>query len=141
MTKSEIQRIRSLRDKAGRDARRLFAVEGAKVVGELVAAGYSFEAIYATADWEPARNGPEINRISDAEMARLSQLPTPSPVLALARIRAASLDPGTLDRGRTLVLDGVQDPGNVGTLLRIADWFGIDRVLLSPTCADIHSPK
>jgi RNA methyltransferase, TrmH family len=49
--------------------------------------------------------------------------------------------PGELDHGLTLALDGVQDPGNVGTILRIADWFGIERVLLSPECADLHSPK
>jgi TrmH family RNA methyltransferase len=51
------------------------------------------------------------------------------------------LAPGELERGLTLALDGVQDPGNVGTMLRIADWFGIDRVLLSPGCADLHSQK
>jgi TrmH family RNA methyltransferase len=62
-------------------------------------------------------------------------------VLAVARIRREALSPGELDRGLTLALDGVQDPGNVGTILRVADWFGIDRVVLSPGCADLHSQK
>ena len=62
-------------------------------------------------------------------------------MLAVGRIRREALAPGELDRGLTLALDGVQDPGNVGTILRIADWFGVDRVLLSPDCADLHSQK
>ena len=74
-------------------------------------------------------------------MARASHFPTPSPVLAVGRIRREAPGPREFETGLTLALDGVQDPGNVGTLLRIADWFGIDRVLLSPGCADLHSPK
>jgi TrmH family RNA methyltransferase len=79
--------------------------------------------------------------LSDTEMARASHFPKPSPVLAVGRIRRVSIAPGELDRGLTLALDGVQDPGNVGTILRIADWFAIDRVLLSEGCADLHSQK
>jgi TrmH family RNA methyltransferase len=62
-------------------------------------------------------------------------------VLAVGRIRRAPLPAGGLDRGLSLALDGVQDPGNVGTLLRIADWYGLARVVLSPDCADLFSPK
>jgi len=80
-------------------------------------------------------------RVTAAEMARISHFPTPSPVLAVGRIVRAPLPPGALDRGLTLALDGVQDAGNVGTLLRVADWFGLDRVLLSPDCADLFSQK
>jgi TrmH family RNA methyltransferase len=74
-------------------------------------------------------------------MARISHFPTPSCVLAVARLRREPLAAGALDSGLTLALDGVQDPGNVGTLLRIADWFALARVLLSPDCADLHSAK
>ena len=70
-------------------------------------------------------------------MERISQLPSPSPVLGLGAISRPPLPAGGLDRGLTLALDGVQDPGNVGTLLRIADWFALDRVVLSPDCADL----
>jgi RNA methyltransferase, TrmH family len=80
-------------------------------------------------------------RITADEMARISQYPTPSAVLAVGKIVRRALVPGTLDRGLTLALDAVQDAGNVGTLLRIADWFGFDRVLLSPDCADVFHPK
>jgi TrmH family RNA methyltransferase len=74
-------------------------------------------------------------------MARISHFPTPSPILAVGRIAPAPFDPVCLTRGLTLALDGVQDPGNVGTLLRLADWFGLDRVLLSPDCADLFHQK
>jgi TrmH family RNA methyltransferase len=62
-------------------------------------------------------------------------------VLAVGRIERPALEPGELAHGLTLALDGVQDPGNVGTLLRLADWYALDRVVLSPDCADLHSAK
>jgi TrmH family RNA methyltransferase len=74
-------------------------------------------------------------------MARASHFPTPSAVLAVGKITRPSLAPAALARGLTLALDGIQDPGNVGTLLRVADWFALDRVLLSPDCADLFSQK
>ncbi len=135
--RAEIQLLRSLRDKRHREELGLYAVEGEKIVAELLAAGHPFEKIYGTAAWP----GMKTHDIADEEMARASHFPTPSPVLAVGRIRREALAPGELDRGITLALDGVQDPGNVGTMLRIADWFGLDRVVLSPGCADLHSPK
>jgi TrmH family RNA methyltransferase len=129
--------LRSLRDKKHREALGLYAVEGEKAVAELLAAGHPFERIYATGAW----TGRRTHELSDSEMARASHFPTPSPVLAVGRIRREPIAPGELDRGLTLALDGVQDPGNVGTILRIADWFGIDRVLLGEGCADLHSQK
>jgi TrmH family RNA methyltransferase len=136
-THSELQLLRSLSDKKHREELGLFAVEGEKIVTELLAAGHPFEKIYATPAWA----GERTHEISEAQMARASHFPAPSPVFAVGRIRRAALSPGELDRGLTLALDGVQDPGNVGTILRIADWFGLDRVLLSPGCADLHSQK
>jgi TrmH family RNA methyltransferase len=137
VTRAEIQLLRSLRDKRNRDELGLYAVEGERIVAELLAAGHPFEKVYGTAAWAGART----HDIGEAEMARASHFPAPSPVLAVGRIRRDALLPGELDRGLTLALDGVQDPGNVGTMLRIADWFGLDRVLLSPGCADLYSPK
>jgi TrmH family RNA methyltransferase len=137
ISRAELQLLRSLRDKAHREELGLYAVEGEKIVAELVAAGHPFEKVYATPAWK----GERTHEIADSEMARASHFPTPSAVLAVGRIRRAELSPGELERGLTLALDGVQDPGNVGTIIRIADWFGIDRVLLSPACADLHSQK
>lgn len=146
LTKAELQTLRSLRDKKHREELGWFVVEGEKVVGELLAAGYPFERLYATPAWpEPPRTGGnariEIARITEEEMARASHFPAPASVLAVGRVARAPLAPGALDRGLTLALDSVQDAGNVGTLLRIADWFGCARVLLSPDCADLFHQK
>jgi TrmH family RNA methyltransferase len=137
LTKADIQRLRALREKKHREAEGLFIVEGEKVVAELLAAGFPFAEIYATAAW----NGTRTHDVTEAELARVSHFPTPSSVLAVGRIERAPLPPGALDHGLTLALDGVQDPGNVGTLLRVADWFALDRVVLSPDCADLFSQK
>lgn len=150
LTKAGIARLRSLRDKKHREELGLFVVEGEKVVGELLAAKFPFTEIYATDQaerdlrvrFEPARrSGSTIIDVSAAEMERISHYPTPSPVLAVGRINRVSLPAGALAKGLTLALDGIQDPGNVGTLLRIADWFAFDRVLLSPDCADLFAQK
>ncbi len=165
LPKAEISRLRSLQDKKHREALGLFVVEGEKVIGELLAAKFPFVEIYATEEWagrasspnEPLRlaqdpkpveeprltgdGSPDLTRVTAAEMAKISHFPTPSPVLAVGKIERRPLAPGALDRGFTLALDGIQDPGNVGTMLRIADWFALDRVLLSPDSADLFSQK
>jgi TrmH family RNA methyltransferase len=137
LTKAEIQQLRSLREKKHREAQGLFVVEGEKVVAELLAAKFPFEAVYATADWPGAKTR-EIGRV---DMARISHFPTPSCVFAVGRLPRESLPAGELGHGLTLALDGVQDAGNVGTLLRVADWFALDRVVLSPDCADRFHQK
>jgi TrmH family RNA methyltransferase len=143
LTKAETQRLRDLREKKHREAAGLFVVEGPKVVGELLAAGADLVELYATPGWSaaPGDADPRLRQISETEMARISHYPTPSPVLAVGRLNRATLAPGELSRGLTLALDGIQDPGNVGTLLRLADWFGFARVLLSADCADLFSQK
>jgi TrmH family RNA methyltransferase len=152
-TKADFQRLRSLKEKKHREALGLFVVEGEKVIAELLAAKFPFTEIYATSAWSglsenvggvsAPRPQSEINitRLTPEEMARASHFPTPSAVLAVGPLTRAPLAPGALDHGLTLALDGVQDAGNVGTLLRIADWFALDRVVLSPDCADLFSQK
>lgn len=142
LTKAALQRLRSLREKKHREALGLFVVEGEKVVGELLAAGLEFAELYATGAWHGDAGRVSVTRVTDDEMARASHFPTPSPVLAVGRIVRLQAPPAAdLARGFTLALDGVQDAGNVGTLLRIADWFAFDRVLLSPECADLFHQK
>lgn len=151
LTKAEITRLRSLQEKKHREALGLFVVEGEKVVAELLAANHPFAELYATEEmerglrtrFEPVqRSGStHVTSVTAAEMARISHYPTPSSVFAVGKIVRAPIAAGELDRGLTLALDGIQDPGNVGTLLRIADWFAFDRVLLSPDCADLFSQK
>ena len=139
--KADLTRLRSLQDKKHREATGCFVVEGEKVIGELLAAGFPFAELYATAEWSGRPGTPAVQTVTPEEMARISHFPTPAPVLAVGRITRTPLPAGALGQGLTLALDGIQDPGNVGTLLRLADWFGLARVLLSPDCADLFSQK
>ncbi len=166
LTKAELSRLRDLRDKKHRETAGLFVIEGEKVIGELLAAKFPLLEIYATPAWPglassigggvpPPREAsdapaatsgvraprPQVLEVTLEEMSRASHFPTPSTVLAVGRITRTPLAAGALDRGLTLALDGIQDPGNVGTLLRLADWFALDRVLLSPDSADLFSQK
>lgn len=145
LTKAEINRLRALREKKCREEQGVFVVEGAKVTGELLAEGFPLLEIFATDAWDglasAGRARVPVRAVTPEEMGRISHFPTPSPVLAVGRIVRTALEPGELERGFTLALDGVQDAGNVGTLLRVADWFAFDRVLCSPACADVFSQK
>ena len=137
MTRAQLQLLKSLREKRGREEHGLYVVEGERIVGELLAAGHAFVEVFATSEWKGLRT----QEASESEMAKASHFPTPSPVIAVGRIRREPLGQRELANGLTLALDGVQDPGNVGTILRVADWFGFARVVLSPSCADLHSQK
>lgn len=132
LTKAEIKRIRSLGDKAGREAEGLFAAEGEKLVGELLASDFTVREVYRAGE-----------NVSPAEMARISFLRTPTPVLAVAEIPAfpSFRDSGDVPEGLCLALDDVQDPGNLGTIIRLADWFGVRDVYCSTATADCWSPK
>ena len=127
ITQSEIKQIRSLREKKFRDAYGLFVVEGEKMVQEALLS--DFEVVHV---WRR-------DEIGEAAMARISQLSSPSPVLAVvARPEPSGI---VLKRSLCLGLDGVRDPGNMGTILRIADWFGVETVFVSDDCVDLYNPK
>jgi len=146
LTKAEINRLRSLRDKKHRDEASLFVIEGEKVVAELLAAGHPLLELYTTEAWGDAalksvEKLPAIHLVTADEMARISHFPTPSTVFAVGRIVRPVFDPAVLNDGFTLLLDGIQDAGNLGTLLRIADWFAFDRVVASIDSVDVFNQK
>lgn len=125
---SQIKSIRCLHDKKGRDSEGLFIVEGEKMVAEAIANRLEVVEVFKTAE------------IGEAAMRRISALSTPSPVLAVVK-KATANAPHLRPGGLYLALDGIADPGNMGTILRIADWYGIDGVFLSEKCVDIYNPK
>jgi len=128
LTVSQIKFIRSLKEKKVRDAEGLFVVEGEKMVEEALNGGYAVEAVYREEE------------IGEKAMERITLLSSPSPVLALVRKN----DSGPLslkNGGLYLALDVIRDPGNMGTILRIADWFGIDGVFAAMDSVDIYNPK
>lgn len=133
-SKADIRLIRSLGQKKFRQEHGLFVVEGEKMVGEaLTQKRFPVEAVYRTAD------------IGEELMGRMSLLSSPSPALAVLRIPPEEMQDNApapaLPSGLCLGLDSVRDPGNVGTILRLADWFGIGTVYLSPDCVDLYNPK
>lgn len=138
MTKNDIQLIRSLSDKKGRAETGLFLAEGAKLVEEMLASDLQVERVLAVGE-AAGRFPGEV--ISAQQMQRISALKTPTDVAALVRIPARRLSVEKACEDLCLVLDGVQDPGNMGTILRLADWFGIREVVCSPHSADCFNPK
>ena len=133
MTKADIQFVRSLSDKRVRDAERLFVAEGAKLVEEIVASTMKVRRIYV--------EGQSVERIERRDMERISQLKTPTDTLAVVCQPRHELNLDRVFGGLVLALDGVQNPGNMGTILRLADWFGVDGLVCSESCADAYNPK
>lgn len=140
LTAAEVRRLRALHDKRHREEQGRFVVEGEKVAAELSAEGSPWEELLVTPG-SALTTRPGVRVIPEADMARISHFPTPSTAFGVLRLRRETLGSQELARGLTLALDGVQDAGNVGTLVRIADWFGLDRVLLGSDCADLFSQK
>ncbi len=144
LSAAEIKQLKALRDddRARRDAG-VFLVEGDKAVREFLRSQRFVGTLYVTADWTgETAAAHSVHVVSAGEMEKISHLPSPSSVLAvLHRPTPAPFAPGLLQQGLTLALDTVQDPGNVGTIIRIADWYGCARVLLGEGCADAYSQK
>ena len=134
LSKNQIKLIKSLELKKNRKRVGLFVAEGPKVVGDLLRAGYRPYSFFST---QPR---PDAELITDDELRRISFLQHPQEVLAVFHIPPSSLLPSPSSL-LSLALDGVQDPGNVGTIIRIADWFGISNIYCSPDTADVYNPK
>ena len=130
ITNQEIKTLRSLSQKKGRDETGLFIVEGEKMVSEALRSGFHVEKVWHR------------DEIGEAAMARISQLSSPSPVLAVVRKpEDLHADAPDLRKGLYLALDSLRDPGNLGTIIRIADWFGIDGVFATEDSVDLFNPK
>ncbi len=139
MTKSEIQLVKSLGDKRARTETGLFVAEGEKLIGELRASKtlrvrkiYCLEGLFV---------GENVEWIAPREMERISHLKSANNSLALVEIPHYTLCEEELHDELVLALDSVQNPGNLGTIIRLADWFGIKDVVCSPASADLYNPK
>ena len=137
LSKNQIKLIKSLETKKYRKREGLFVAEGPKVVGDLLRAGYEPHSIFSTLP------RPDAELITDDELHRISFLQHPQEVLAVFHIPESNQNSqfSILNSQLALALDGVQDPGNVGTIIRIADWFGITNIYCSPDTADVYNPK
>ncbi|TAJ54235.1 MAG: RNA methyltransferase [Chitinophagaceae bacterium] len=141
LSKNELKYIQSLCQKKQRQEERLFLVEGAKLVEELLQTGLNVRKIYALPVWaEKHSHLPQLTEITEEELEKISNLQTPNQVLALVEQPAPAAEP-VLANQLTLVLDTIQDPGNLGTIIRIADWFGIYQVVASIDTVELYNPK
>jgi TrmH family RNA methyltransferase len=145
ISRQKIEYIRSLMHKKGREQLGCFVAEGEKLVLDLLKTRLELLEIYFTTEDLPGfrQQFPteSATLLSGKEMERISAFKNPSNVLALFRIpEAKKVTRDTFD-GINLILDGIQDPGNLGTIVRTADWFGISNVFCSNDCADIYNPK
>ncbi len=143
LSKNKIKYIRSLKEKKFRHLNHTFVAEGSKLVTDL-SASCQCQFLAALPDFlalHPETEAEEIVEASERELAKATFLQTAPQVIAVFYQLDVPAKKVQLNGRLTLALDGVQDPGNVGTIIRIADWFGIDQILCSPDTADIYNPK
>lgn len=147
ISKNQVQYIKSLAIAKFRKVNGQFVAEGPKLVSELLTSHYSCEKIFALPEWI------EINRnkikgkislieITEEELNRISAQKTPNQVLAIINMpEKLPFNTEILSGQLVIMLDGINDPGNLGTIIRTADWFGISHIICSENCADVYNPK
>jgi TrmH family RNA methyltransferase len=142
MNNNELKYIQSFAHKKHWDKESVFIVEGPKLVKELLESDWIIEKIYASAEWLNAQDpiGLPTEQVDEIILARISQFKTANQVLALVKKKVANA-PLNFDKELTLVLDGIQDPGNFGAIIRTADWFGVKQILVSEDNAGLYNPK
>lgn len=146
ISKSQISFIKSLHQKKIRKEQGLFIVEGLKSIQEFINSDYVVDSVYYTENLMPklgklSRNIKSVE-ITESELSRISALSTPQAILAVVQIpKQSDLNPKKLVGSFLIALDGIQDPGNLGTIIRTADWFGLNTILCSMDTAEAYNPK
>ncbi len=145
LVKQKVKYIQSLGQKKFREQEGLFIAEGPKIVKELLEAGTAnIKELYAVKEWiienKELLDKTEVFEITGIELEKISQLTTPNKVVAV--VKQFNPDVKILIKNKiTLALDAIQDPGNLGTIIRIADWFGVEQIVCSNGCAEVYNPK
>ena len=143
LIKSQVKYIQSLSHKKLRDSEGVFVAEGPKLINELLSARLPIQELYAVKEWIEAQAKPmagSVTEISQSELERISQLQTPNQVLGIFKKPDFSANK-PLRNTISIMLDTIQDPGNLGTIIRCADWFGISQIFCSTDCADAWNSK
>ncbi len=148
ITRNQIKHLRALRAKKYRQEHQQFVVEGETIVGEVLDRFPSeLRYLIGTVEFIESMSPATVQRLAErvvrgdyATMKNISALDTPSPVMALLDMPAHSHCAEPV-RGLTLYLDGIRDPGNLGAIMRVADWYGIHRVYLAEDCVDVYNAK
>lgn len=138
VSKNQIKLISSLHQKKYRIAHQLFIAEGVKGINELLQSNFELEHLYVTIDEFKSVSTTQKTVISDADLKKISALTTPNTCLAVFKIPK---EKPVLNKGLIVALDTIRDPGNMGTILRLCDWFGINQVVCSKETVDLYNPK
>lgn len=138
ISKNQLKLITSLSQKKYRQKNSLFIAEGIKVINELLNSSFQVDTLFATDDFETTISLDKIVRVSEKDLQKISNLKSPNKVLGLFKIP----DEKPLQQnGLTIVLDAINDPGNLGTIIRLCDWFGVRQLICSKDTVDCYNPK
>ena len=138
ITKNQIKFIKSLSLKKNRQKEQLFIAEGEKIVAELLNSNFEFHQIFATNEWVLKNTDIKVIKVNNSELDRISNLRSANNVLAIVKIKQENL---SVNDGLNLVLDDINDPGNLGTIIRMCDWFGVKQLVCSKSTVDCFNPK
>jgi len=138
LSKNHIKLITSLQQKKYRQKHKLFIAEGVKVVNELLNSAFDVKQLFATSDFVNSPRRANDVEVSEAELKKISQLKTPNKVLGLFKIPEKL---PTKNTGLIVALDAINDPGNLGTIIRLCDWFGVQKLVCSTTTVDSYNQK
>ena len=146
ISKNKTKLIKSLEYKKYRDIHHLFIAEGNKIVKELVQSGFEIKTVIGTSDYlreieMQLKSGVEIIEATESEINSASLLKNPQDAIALCQVPVYNIEEADPSEKLIICLDNIQDPGNLGTIIRIADWFGIEDLICSLSTADIFNPK
>ena len=138
VSKNQIKLITSLQQKKYRNTNKLFFAEGVKVIQELLQSNFELEHLYSTQDDFEEVSKAKKTLIDDNDLKKISALSTPNTCLAVFKM---PVEKNIIESGLIVALDSIRDPGNLGTILRLCDWFGINQLLCSKETVDIYNPK
>ena len=138
ISKNQLKLITSLSQKKYRQKHNLFIAEGVKVLNELLNSPFEIETLFCTDDFEVAISEKKIVRISETELKKVSTLKSPNKALGLFKIPK---EKAVQNSGLTIALDAINDPGNLGTIIRLCDWFGVVQIVCSKDTVDCYNQK
>ena len=138
ISKNQIKLITSLSQKKYRQKHKLFIAEGVKVVGEFLASSFELETLFCIDGFDSEVSDQKIVRISENDLKKISNLKTPNKMLGLFRIPTQKPQKNS---NLIMALDAVNDPGNLGTIIRLCDWFGVDQIICSNDTVDSFNQK
>ncbi|MFB1040629.1 MAG: RNA methyltransferase, partial [Polaribacter sp.] len=138
ISKNQLKLITSLSQKKYRQKHNLFIAEGVKVLNELLNSPFEIETLFCTDDFETTISEKKVVRISETELKKVSTLKSPNKALGIFKIPK---EKALQNSGLTIALDAINDPGNLGTIIRLCDWFGITQLVCSKDTVDCYNQK